>query len=99
MKAGYRRNRDILLDGLPALGFDGLAPADGAFYLYADVEPVHRRLAALLPRPAAPRRDRGDARRRFRPDAGASALRLSYAGAESGMVEAMKRMKAFLASR
>lgn len=33
----YARNREILLDGLPAAGFDRLAPADGAFYLYADV--------------------------------------------------------------
>lgn len=36
----YARNREILLDGLPAAGFDRLAPADGAFYLYADV--AHR---------------------------------------------------------
>ena len=33
----YRRNRALLLDGLPAVGFDRLAPADGAFYLYADI--------------------------------------------------------------
>ena len=37
VKAGYRRNRDLLLDGLPSLGLDQLAPADGAFYIYADV--------------------------------------------------------------
>ena len=33
----YRRNRALLLDGLPAVGFDRLAPAGGAFYLYADI--------------------------------------------------------------
>ena len=33
----YRRNRALLLEGLPAVGFDRLAPADGAFYLYADI--------------------------------------------------------------
>ncbi|HET6167459.1 MAG TPA: pyridoxal phosphate-dependent aminotransferase [Marmoricola sp.] len=33
----YADNRRILLDGLPALGIDRLAPADGAFYVYADV--------------------------------------------------------------
>lgn len=36
----YRENRAILLDGLPAVGLDRLAPADGAFYLYAKVDHV-----------------------------------------------------------
>jgi aspartate/methionine/tyrosine aminotransferase len=33
----YRANRDILLDGLTGAGFALLAPADGGFYIYADV--------------------------------------------------------------
>ena len=33
----YADNRRILLDGLPRLGITELAPADGAFYAYADV--------------------------------------------------------------
>ncbi|RNM12845.1 pyridoxal phosphate-dependent aminotransferase [Nocardioides pocheonensis] len=33
----YAANRRLLLDGLPRLGIDKLAPADGAFYVYADV--------------------------------------------------------------
>jgi aspartate/methionine/tyrosine aminotransferase len=36
-KAHYRANRDLLLRELPALGMGNLSPADGAFYLYADV--------------------------------------------------------------
>ena len=35
--ARYADNRRILLDGLPDLGIERLAPADGAFYVYADV--------------------------------------------------------------
>ncbi|MGZ4487337.1 MAG: pyridoxal phosphate-dependent aminotransferase [Nocardioides sp.] len=35
--ARYAVNRRLLLDGLPRLGITGLAPADGAFYVYADV--------------------------------------------------------------
>ena len=35
--ARYRANRDLLLAELPKAGFDRFAPADGAFYLYADV--------------------------------------------------------------
>lgn len=33
----YAGNRELLLDGLRRLGITGLAPADGAFYAYADV--------------------------------------------------------------
>ena len=32
----YARNRALLLERLPKAGFDRLAPADGAFYIYAD---------------------------------------------------------------
>ncbi len=35
--ARYAENRALLLDALPAIGLDRLAPADGAFYVYADV--------------------------------------------------------------
>ncbi len=33
----YRQNRALLLDGLRRLGLTRLAPADGAFYVYADL--------------------------------------------------------------
>jgi aspartate/methionine/tyrosine aminotransferase len=33
----YADNRRLLLEGLPRLGITELAPADGAFYAYADV--------------------------------------------------------------
>ena len=33
----YKRNREALLDRLPAAGLERFAPVDGAFYLYADV--------------------------------------------------------------
>jgi aspartate/methionine/tyrosine aminotransferase len=35
--ARYSANRDLLLRRLPQIGLDKLAPADGAFYVYADV--------------------------------------------------------------
>src|SRR5687768_11313863 len=37
IKHGYQQNRRILIDGLPRAGLDTFLPADGAFYLYADV--------------------------------------------------------------
>ncbi|MEV6095398.1 pyridoxal phosphate-dependent aminotransferase [Nocardia sp. NPDC051981] len=33
----YAANRELLLSGLPKLGITNLAPADGAFYAYADI--------------------------------------------------------------
>ncbi|MGW6128855.1 pyridoxal phosphate-dependent aminotransferase [Cellulomonas sp. NPDC055163] len=33
----YAQSRALLLDRLPELGWDRVAPADGAFYLYADI--------------------------------------------------------------
>jgi aspartate/methionine/tyrosine aminotransferase len=33
----YAANRALLLDALPSIGLPRLAPADGAFYIYADV--------------------------------------------------------------
>src|SRR5439155_12570042 len=33
----YQANRSLLLEALPAIGLSRLAPADGAFYVYADV--------------------------------------------------------------
>ena len=37
VKRGYQENRRILIEGLPKAGLDKFLPADGAFYLYADV--------------------------------------------------------------
>src|SRR5471030_3105817 len=37
VKRGYEENRRILIAGLPQAGLKNFLPADGAFYLYADV--------------------------------------------------------------
>src|SRR3954471_21917933 len=37
IKRGYVENRRILIEGLPKAGLTEFLPADGAFYLYADV--------------------------------------------------------------
>ncbi|MEO5901468.1 MAG: aminotransferase class I/II-fold pyridoxal phosphate-dependent enzyme, partial [Ilumatobacteraceae bacterium] len=36
----YASNRDLLVDGLAAAGFDRIAAADGAFYVYADASHI-----------------------------------------------------------
>ncbi|HEU5276649.1 MAG TPA: aminotransferase class I/II-fold pyridoxal phosphate-dependent enzyme, partial [Xanthobacteraceae bacterium] len=37
LKHHYEENRRIMVEGLPRAGLDRFLPADGAFYLYADV--------------------------------------------------------------
>ncbi len=42
-KRVYMANRDLLLSALPKAGLTDIVPADGAFYLYADVGALHER--------------------------------------------------------
>jgi aspartate/methionine/tyrosine aminotransferase len=93
----YQRNREILLDRLPRAGLTDLAPADGAFYVYADVgrftndsQAFCRRLLAETGVAITPGID-------FDPDRGHRWVRLSFAGATEDMVEAANRLDAFLA--
>ncbi len=96
VKAGYRRNREILLNGLPGLGLGDLAPADGAFYLYADISRFSDDSTAfchdLLHRAGVAATPGVD----FDQAQGHLSLRLSYAGAEAEMLEALRRLKRFL---
>ena len=93
--ARYAKNRDILLTELPKAGFDRLAPADGAFYLYADIarfsddsQAFCRRMLAETGVATTPGID-------FDPLAGRHFLRVSFAGATEDMIEAAKRLKAW----
>ena len=91
----YRRNRDLLLAGLPEAGFDRFAPAEGAFYLYCDVAHLTndsrdfcKRMLAEAGVAATPGIDFDWAR-------GAGTLRLSFAGSTAEMEEAVRRLKAW----
>jgi len=90
--ARYRRARDHLLTALPAAGFRLLCPAEGAFYLFADVTERSNDSAALCARmlaeagvAAAPGVDFDRAR-------GNRFVRFSYCGPEAEMVEAAERL-------
>jgi aspartate/methionine/tyrosine aminotransferase len=88
--ARYRRNRDILMTELPKAGFDRMAPAEGAFYLYADVSQLTndsqefcRRMLAETGVAATPGVD-------FDPDRGSRFVRFSIAGSSDEMIEAAR---------
>lgn len=91
--ARYARNREILLAELSKAGFDRLAPADGAFYIYADVGHLTndstefcRRMLAEAQVAATPGLD-------FDPYRGNTYVRFSFAGSEDDMTRAVERLR------
>ncbi|HET9759036.1 MAG TPA: pyridoxal phosphate-dependent aminotransferase [Nocardioidaceae bacterium] len=92
----YAANRAVLLEGLPRLGIERLAPADGAFYVYADVGHLTddtmtwcHRLLAETGIATAPGID-------FDTAVGNRFVRLSFAGATADMEAALDRLEAWL---
>ena len=65
--ARYRRSRDHLLRALPEAGFTRLSPAEGAFYLFADITERSNDSAAFCARVLAEVGDCRNAWCRFRP--------------------------------
>ncbi|MGM1058761.1 pyridoxal phosphate-dependent aminotransferase [Saccharothrix sp. Mg75] len=95
---GYRLNRDLLLKGLADLGIDEVAPADGAFYAYADVSHLTtdstdfcRRLLDDTGVAIVPGVD-------FDPVRGHEFIRMSFAGAGHDIEEALRRIGGWLSS-
>lgn len=90
--ARYRRSRDHLLRALPEAGFTRLSPAEGAFYLFADITERSNDSAAFCARmlaeagiAATPGVDFDHAR-------GNRFLRFSYCGPEQDMRDAAARL-------
>ena len=93
--ARYGRNRDILIEGLTRAGLDHIAPADGAFYVYADlrgIAPSSTEFCDRLLREAGvavtPGVDFDQAR-------GEDYVRFCFAGSEDDMGEAVRRILAW----
>jgi aspartate/methionine/tyrosine aminotransferase len=96
-KAAYARSRARLLEGLPRAGFDRIAAADGAFYLWCDVSHLTNDSVAFAARmlegagiAATPGVD-------FDRTRGARFVRFSYCGDEAAMAEAPGRLRSWLA--
>ncbi len=95
----YRANRDILVAGLTEAGFENLAPADGAFYVYADVSHLTDDAQVLCAQwlvdtgvAATPGID-------FDPRRGHQFVRFSYSESTEDITEAVDRLGAWVASR
>lgn len=96
IKHGYQENRRILIEGLPEAGLSKFLPADGAFYLYADVSDFTsdsfefaKQMLEQAHVAATPGLD-------FDPIHGRSFIRLSYARSAAEMREAVDRIAHWL---
>jgi aspartate/methionine/tyrosine aminotransferase len=94
--AHYKKNRDILLAGLPKAGITKLSAAQGAFYFYADLhhltndsEDFCRRMLDEAGVSATAGIDFDSAR-------GSATMRISYAGAPEDMSAACERIGGWL---
>jgi aspartate/methionine/tyrosine aminotransferase len=93
--AGYRRSRDFLLQALPEAGFDRLSPAEGAFYLFADISERSNDSMAFCARILAETGVAVTPGVDFDRTRGNRFLRFSYCGPEADMIEAAERLKAW----
>ena len=96
VKAVYAENRALLLEALPRLGFTDMPPADGAFYIYADISRLSNDSAAFARRmldeagvAATPGAD-------FDTTRGHRFIRFSFAGTPDDMREAIHRLENWL---
>src|SRR5271157_4190568 len=96
VRRGYEENRGILLEGLPRVGLDSFLPADGAFYLYADISRFSNDsfefATHMLEEVGVATTPGVD----FDPVHGRNFLRLCYAGSHEDMREAVQRIGAWL---
>jgi aspartate/methionine/tyrosine aminotransferase len=96
IKRGYQVNRRILIEGLPQAGLDRFLPADGAFYLYADVSKFTSDSLAfageMLEKASVAATPGVD----FDPVHGHQFIRFSYAGSADEMREAVARIAKWL---
>lgn len=94
--AVYAANRALLLEALPRAGFAGLAPCDGAFYLYADVSGLTDDSVAFCARMLAEAGVAATPGVDFDPDRGRGWVRFSFAGPTERMAEGARRLKDWL---
>ena len=95
----YRTNRDLLLAGLPRIGLPRLAPADGAFYVYADVSDLTADSMAFCAQLLAETGVAITPGIDFDTVHGSRFVRLSFAGATAEVEEAVQRISAWLPAR
>jgi aspartate/methionine/tyrosine aminotransferase len=96
VKRGYLENRRILIEGLPKAGLTKFLPADGAFYLYADVSDFTSDSYEFAKKMLEEARVAATPGVDFDPSHGRNFIRFSYARSAEDMREAVKRIARWL---
>ena len=96
IKHGYQENRQILIEGLPKAGLSKFLPADGAFYLYADVSDFTSDSFEFAKQMLEQARVAATPGLDFDPVHGRSFIRFSYARSPGEMREAVDRIAHWL---
>jgi len=91
--ARYRRSRDHLLAALPDAGFSRLSPAEGAFYLFADISDRSNDSAGFCARMLVEAGVAVSPGVDFDRERGNRFLRFSYCGPEADMREAAECLR------
>jgi aspartate/methionine/tyrosine aminotransferase len=91
----YAKNRELLLRELPKAGFDKLASADGAFYIYADVSAMTNDSAAFCQRMLAETGVAATPGTDFDPSRGHQFIRFSFARDTADMKAAADKLIAW----
>jgi aspartate/methionine/tyrosine aminotransferase len=97
IKRGYLENRRILIEGLPRAGLTKFLPADGAFYLYADVSDFTSDSLAFAKTMLEQAHVAATPGVDFDPAHGRNFIRFSYARSADDMREAVARIARWLA--
>ena len=96
VKRGYVENRSILIEGLPRAGLTRFLPADGAFYLYADVSDFTSDSFAFAKKMLEEAHVAATPGVDFDPVHGKNFVRFSYARSADDMKEAVARIGRWL---
>ena len=99
VKHGYEENRRILVEGLPQAGLDRFLPADGAFYLYADVSRFTNDSHDFARRMLAEAHVAATSGIDFDPVNGNKFIRLCYAGSREDARAAVERIGRWLGNK
>ncbi len=97
IKHGYEENRRILIEGFPKVGLSDFLPADGAFYLYADVSKFTSDSFEFAKTMLQEARVAATPGVDFDPFHGRSFVRFSYARSTQETAEAVARITNWLA--
>ena len=92
----YKKNRELMKNGLAEAGFTKIAPPDGAFYIYADISEFSNDSLAFTKLVLKDAKVAITPGLDFDPTRGNSTIRFSYARSTQDIIEGLERLQNFM---